>query len=108
MKEKYETIAISGDDSERSRKSKLEQIEQGHFQIIISTGQYFGEGIDISALECLFIVYPFTFEGKLVQYIGRVQRSGKPPVIFDYRDSKIDYFDKMFKQRNRYYNKLRK
>ncbi|GHU15022.1 hypothetical protein FACS189441_6060 [Betaproteobacteria bacterium] len=108
LKEKYETIAISGDDSERSRKSKLEQIEQGHFQIIISTGQYFGEGIDISALECLFIVYPFTFEGKLVQYIGRVQRSGKPPIIFDYRDSKIDYFDKMFKQRNRYYNKLRK
>ncbi len=108
LKEKYETIAISGDDSERSRKSKLEQIEQGHFQIIISTGQYFGEGIDISALECLFIVYPFTFEGKLVQYIGRIQRSGKPPVIFDYRDSKIDYFDKMFKQRNRYYNKLRK
>lgn len=108
LKEKYETIAISGDDSARSRKSKLEQIGQGHFQIIISTGQYFGEGIDISALECLFIVYPFTFEGKLVQYIGRVQRSGKPPVIFDYRDSKIDYFDKMFKQRNRYYNKLRK
>jgi superfamily II DNA or RNA helicase len=108
LKEKYETIAISGDDSERSRKSKLEQIEQGHFRIIISTGQYFGEGIDISALECLFIVYPFTFEGKLVQYIGRVQRSGKPPVIFDYRDSKIDYFDNMFKQRNRYYNKLRK
>ena len=108
LKEKYETIAISGDDSERSRKSKLEQIEQGHFQIIISTGQYFGEGIDINDLECLFIVYPFTFEGKLVQYIGRIQRSGKPPVIFDYRDSKIDYFDKMFKQRNRYYNKLRK
>jgi superfamily II DNA or RNA helicase len=108
LKEKYEMIAISGDDSERSRKSKLEQIEQGHFRIIISTGQYFGEGIDISALECLFIVYPFTFEGKLVQYIGRVQRSGKPPVIFDYRDSQIDYFDKMFKQRNRYYNKLRK
>ena len=41
-------------------------------------------------------------------YIGRVQRSGKPPVIFDYRDPKIDYFEKMFKQRNRYYNKLRK
>lgn len=108
LKDKYETIAISGNDSDRSRKSKLEQIEQGHFQIIISTGQYFGEGIDISSLECLFIVYPFAFEGKLIQYIGRIQRSGKPPVIFDYRDSKIDYFEKMFKQRNRYYNKLKK
>lgn len=108
LKDKYETIAITGDDSERSKKSKLEQIKQGHFKILISTGQYFGEGVDIDSLECLFIVYPFAFEGKLIQYIGRIQRSGKPPVIFDYRDSQIDYFEKMFKQRNRYYNRLRR
>ena len=108
LKDKYETISITGDDSETSRESKFEQIEQGHYQIVISTGQFFGEGIDISNLECLFIVYPFAFEGKLIQYIGRIQRSGKPPVIFDYRDSKIEYFDKMFKQRNRYYKKLMK
>jgi superfamily II DNA or RNA helicase len=108
LKDKFETITIHGDDSEKSRKSKLEQLKQGHFKIVISTGQYFGEGVDIDNLECLFIVYPFAFEGKLIQYIGRIQRSGKPPVIFDYRDSKIDYFDKMFKQRNRYYKKLLK
>ncbi len=108
LKDKYETITIHGDDSEGSRKSKIEQIKQGHFKIVISTGQYFGEGIDISNLECLFIVYPFAFEGKLVQYIGRIQRSKKSPVIFDYRDAKIDYFEKMFKQRKRYYNKLMK
>ncbi len=108
LKDKYETIAITGDDSERTRKSKLDQIKQGHFKILISTGQFFGEGVDIDSLECLFIVYPFAFQGKLIQYIGRIQRSGKPPVIFDYRDSQIDYFEKMFKQRNRYYNKLRR
>lgn len=108
LKEKYETITIHGEDSETSRKSKIDQIKQGHFKIVISTGQYFGEGIDISNLECLFIVYPFAFEGKLIQYIGRIQRSEKQPVIFDYRDIKIDYFEKMFKQRKRYYNKLLK
>lgn len=108
LKNKYETITIHGDDSERARKSKIEQIKQGHFKIVISTGQYFGEGVDINNLECLFIVYPFAFEGKLVQYIGRIQRSENPPVIFDYRDPKIDYFEKMFKQRNRYYKKLLK
>ena len=108
LKDKFETITIHGDDSERSRKSKLEQLKLGHYKIVISTGQYFGEGVDVENLECLFIVYPFAFEGKLVQYIGRIQRSGKPPVIFDYRDSKIDYFDKMFRQRNRYYKKLLK
>jgi len=108
LKDKYETITIHGEDSEASRKSKIDQIKQGHFKIVISTGQYFGEGIDISNLECLFIVYPFAFEGKLIQYIGRIQRSEKPPAIFDYRDVKIEYFEKMFKQRKRYYNKLLK
>jgi superfamily II DNA or RNA helicase len=108
LKDKYETITIHGDDSDSNRKSKIAQIKQGHFKIVISTGQYFGEGIDISNLECLFIVYPFAFEGKLIQYIGRIQRSEKRPVIFDYRDIKIDYFEKMFKQRKRYYNKLLK
>ena len=108
LKDRYETITIHGEDSERSRKSKMEQIKQGHFKIVISTGQYFGEGIDISNLECLFIVYPFAFEGKLIQYIGRIQRSEKQPVIFDYRDSRIDHFEKMFKQRMGYYKKLQK
>ena len=41
-------------------------------------------------------------EDRDVQYIGRIQWSEKPPVIFDHRDVKIDYFEKMFKQRNRY------
>ncbi len=67
---------------------------------------FFGEGIDLDNIDCLFIVYPFAFEGKLIQYIGRIQRSKTKPVIYDYRDSKIDYFEKMFKKRNRYYNKL--
>lgn len=106
LRDRYETISIHGEDSESSRKSKIEQLKQGHFKIVISTGQYFGEGIDLNNLECLIIAYPFAFEGKLIQYIGRIQHSGNPPVIFDYRDSKIDYFEKMFKQRNRYYKKL--
>jgi len=108
LKEKFETITVHGDDSAGTRKSKIKQIKQGHYKIVISTGQYFGEGIDLNNLECLFIVYPFAFKGKLIQYIGRIQRSEKSPVIFDYRDSKIDYFEKMFKQRNRYHKKLMK
>jgi superfamily II DNA or RNA helicase len=106
LKDKYETITIHGEDSECSRKSKIQQLKQAHFKIVISTGQFFGEGIDLDNLECLIIAYPFAFRGKLIQYIGRIQHSGNPPVIFDYRDSKIDYFEKMFRQRNRYYKKL--
>jgi superfamily II DNA or RNA helicase len=106
LKSKYEVITISGEDSEAARKIKLKQIKDGHFQILISTGQYFGEGADFDNLECLVLAYPFAFEGKLIQYIGRVQRTETTCIIYDYRDIHIDYLDKQFKQRNKYYSKL--
>lgn len=106
LKNKYEIITISGDDPESTRKSKLKQIKEGHFQVLISTGQFLGEGADIDNLECLVLAYPFAFEGKLVQYIGRVQRSEITPIIYDYRDILIDYLEKQFRKRNLHYKKL--
>jgi len=106
LKNKYEIITISGEDSEAARKSKLQQIKEGHFHVLISTGQFLGEGADIDNLQCLISAYPFSFEGKLMQYIGRVQRGDIAPVIYDYRDIHIDYLEKQFRQRNRYYRKL--
>lgn len=105
LKKECETITLTGDDSNASKKSKLEQIKLGHFQVLLATGQLFGEGIDIDTLDCLFIVYPLSFEGKLEQYIGRIQRTSGKQYIFDYRDQNIPYFEKMFKKRNRYYKK---
>ena len=101
-----ETITLSGDDTETARKAKMRQIEDGRFQVLITTGQFIGEGIDIGVLDCLFLVYPSSFEGKLVQYIGRVQRSENVPAIYDYRDLNIPHLEKMFQKRNKYYNKL--
>jgi superfamily II DNA or RNA helicase len=75
---------------------------------LITTGQFFGEGSDLQNTQCLFLVYPFSFEGKLIQYIGRVQRSEISPTIYDYRDIKIDYLNRMFLKRNVYYRKLEK
>ncbi|MBV7533785.1 DEAD/DEAH box helicase [Chitinophaga sp. sic0106] len=108
LKQQFEIIALSGDDSEQLRKSKMKQITSGEFQILIATGQFIGEGIDIDNLDCLFLAFPFAFEGKLIQYIGRVQRSSTSPIIYDYRDIKIEYLEKLFKQRNKYYRKLQK
>src|SRR5690606_21592094 len=52
--------------------------------------------------------YPFSFKGKLIQYIGRVQRSEITPTIYDYRDIKINYLNKLFLKRNAYYRKIEK
>jgi superfamily II DNA or RNA helicase len=106
LKQHYDTIALSGEDSDLSKKSKWAAINKGDFQVLITTGQYFGEGTDIQNIECLFLVYPFAFEGKLIQYIGRVQRSEILPVIYDYRDHKISYLERLFQKRNLYYKKL--
>ncbi|MDP3357950.1 MAG: DEAD/DEAH box helicase family protein [Lutibacter sp.] len=108
LKQSYEVVTLSGEDSENSRKFKWQILNEGSFQVLITTGQYFGEGTDLQNINCLFLVYPFSFEGKLIQYIGRVQRSEISPIIYDYRDYRIDYLNKLFLKRNTYYRKINK
>ncbi len=108
LKQSYETITLSGDDSENNRKTKWKILKEGNYQVLVTTGQFFGEGTDLQNASCLFLVYPFSFKGKLIQYIGRVQRSEITPVIYDYRDHKIDYLNRLFLKRNTYYRHLDK
>ncbi len=108
LKQSFETITLSGDDSESERNSKWKILKEGNYQVLITTGQFFGEGTDLQNANGLFLVYPFSFEGKLIQYIGRVQRSEVAPIIYDYRDYKIDYLNKLFLKRNTYYRKIEK
>ncbi|KKS08507.1 MAG: Type III restriction enzyme, res subunit:DEAD/DEAH box helicase [Candidatus Uhrbacteria bacterium GW2011_GWF2_41_430] len=86
-----ETIIITGDDSTFARKTKFAQIESGHYQVILATGQLFGEGIDI----------PDIFEGKLAQYIGRIR--GQQKTVYDYHDAKTKFLDRQFKKRKKFY-----
>ncbi len=58
-------------------------------------------------MDCLVLAYPCSFEGKLKQYIGRVQRSEIVPVIYDYHDLHITYLSKMYMARSKYYQKLK-
>ena len=108
LKQSYETITLSGEDSEANRKIKWDSLKKGNYQVLITTGQFFGEGTDLQNAQCLFLVYPFSFEGKLIQYIGRIQRAEINPFVYDYRDIKIDYLNKLFLKRNSYYRKLAK
>ncbi|MFA6896906.1 MAG: DEAD/DEAH box helicase family protein [Patescibacteria group bacterium] len=106
FKSGYEIITLTGDLSEKQKKEKMKQIHAGNFQILIATGQLIGEGTDLPSLNRLFLVYPFSFEGKLTQYIGRIQRGqNSDNIIYDYRDAKIDYLEKFYKKRRKYYEK---
>lgn len=106
LKSKCEVLTVSGDDSASAQKLKMKQIADGQFQVLITTGQFLGEGTDITNVESLVLAFPFSFEGKLIQYIGRVQRSENIPVIYDYRDIHVEFLENQFRQRNKYYRKL--
>ncbi len=106
LKNKCEVLTLSGDDIGTVRKIKMKQVKNGQFQVLIATGQFLGEGTDITNIQCLVLAFPFSFEGKLIQYIGRVQRSENIPVIYDYRDLHIEFLENQFRQRNKYYRKL--
>ena len=106
LKQSHEVITLTGEDNDAQRKQKWKLLQERDFDVLITTGQLFGEGSDLHSIDCLFLVFPFSFEGKLVQYIGRVQRGEYAPVIYDYRDQKIDYLEKLFQHRNSYYRKL--
>ncbi len=104
LKREYEIITLTGDLTDKQKKEKVKQVESGNFQILLATGQLLGEGTDFPNLDCLFLVYPFAFSGKLTQYIGRIQRgSNNGSVIYDYRDIKVEYLEKFFKKRKKYY-----
>ncbi|OGI34464.1 MAG: hypothetical protein A2259_00945 [Candidatus Moranbacteria bacterium RIFOXYA2_FULL_43_15] len=107
LKKDYEIIQLTGDLTAKQRKEKIQQIYDGNFQILLATGQLIGEGTDFPNLECLFLVYPFAFQGKLTQYIGRIQRGeNKKNKIYDYRDKKVEYLERLFKKRLKYYQKI--
>lgn len=74
LRRDFEIILFTGDLTPKQRSEKEKQIKQGDFQVLVATGQILGEGSDIADLDCLFLVFPFSFEGKLIQYIGRIER----------------------------------
>ena len=107
LKKDFEVTVLTGNLLPKKRQEKEKQIDDGNFQILIATGQLLGEGTSLKNIDCLFLVYPFSYEGKLIQYIGRIQH-GKADIrtVYDYRDKNIEYLEKLFKKRAKYYKTL--
>lgn len=89
--------------------SKLATVPEGEERLILATGPYIGEGFDDPRLDTLFLVMPFSFKGKMVQYAGRLHRKyvGKTEVrIYDYVDHMVPVLQKMYKKRLKAYKTL--
>ena len=77
--------------------------------LVIATGQYLGEGFDCPQIDTLFLAFPVSFKGKLIQYVGRIMRAseGKSRVrVYDYADVQVSALKRMFAKRLRTYRNL--
>jgi superfamily II DNA or RNA helicase len=77
--------------------------------VVIATGQYLGEGFDCPQIDTLFLAFPISFKGKLVQYVGRTLRSyeGKKRVlVYDYADVQVPVLNAMHLRRLKTYKTL--
>ncbi len=80
----------------------INRIEVGSSRIILATGKYLGEGIDLPFLDTLFLTFPVSWRGTLSQYAGRLHRDyhGKEEVlIYDYADLNVPVLSRMHDKR---------
>lgn len=72
---------------------------------IFATIQYAAEGLDIPALDTLFLTTPMS---DVEQAVGRIQRpfpDKKDPIVVDFRDDSIPMFEAMGVKRDKFYTK---
>lgn len=88
---------------------ELNKVDDSDSLILVGTGSLLGEGFDFPRLDTLFMATPVSGENVVEQYVGRLNRDydGKENVIvYDYVDSHIPKFDKMYVARLKAYKKI--
>ncbi len=105
-------IVLEGGMGKRKREerhARIGEVSADEKLVIVSTGQYIGEGFDCPQLDTLFLAFPAAFKGKLVQYTGRILRvhPGKQKaIVYDYVDAGVPVLKAMFARRLRAYRSL--
>ncbi|MEK6726276.1 MAG: DEAD/DEAH box helicase family protein [Deltaproteobacteria bacterium] len=106
-------IRMDGNLSAKKRRAVLGEIgisrEAKEPTLIIATASLIGEGFDMADLDTLVLSMPLSFEGRMIQYAGRLHRlsEGKSNVlIYDYLDSFNAMLLKMYRNRLKAYRKM--
>lgn len=106
------TFVLSGTQGKKERAAILKSIQdtpQDKDLTVVATGQYLGEGFDCPQLDTLFLAFPVSFKGKLIQYVGRIMRehpSKNHALVYDYLDSQVPVLNRMHVRRLKTYKTL--
>jgi superfamily II DNA or RNA helicase len=107
--EGLKTRQLTGSHTNEYRAKIVKEINSNKINILIATGQLIGEGFDCKNLSALFLTTPIKYNGRLIQYIGRVLRPkpGKERAkIYDYFDRNIKCLWGAYKSRKKVYEQL--
>lgn len=111
--ENFEIVRLDGDLTLKQRKTALEHLhalkESGKMVLLMSTASLIGEGFDLPALDTMILATPLSFEGRMIQYAGRIHRQvdGKTNArIVDFIDYSNAMLVKMYRSRVKAYNKM--
>lgn len=99
----------TGKMGKKERENMAKRIKQERFQLLIATGKLVGEGFDWPELTHLFLAFPFSWKGKLIQYLGRTQRTTENKTnafVYDYVDYEVKMLQLMYFKRLRVYREL--
>jgi superfamily II DNA or RNA helicase len=105
-------LVLSGTLGKKTRLATLSSLQNTPSDkelVIVATGQYLGEGFDCPQVDTLFLAFPLSFKGKLIQYVGRALRSyeDKSSVrVYDYVDTQVSMLRKMYAKREKIYRLL--
>jgi superfamily II DNA or RNA helicase len=83
----------------------------GEVELVPEPGDvgHLGEGFDCPQLDTLFLAFPISFKGRLVQYTGRLMRAheGKATIrVYDYADLRVPVLRAMHARRLTTYKTL--
>jgi superfamily II DNA or RNA helicase len=100
------TAMLTGDLSPGERRQVVDALNGGQVKVLVATGALIGEGFDCRELSTLFLATPIRFNGRLLQYLGRVLRPapGKDSArVFDYLDWQVGVLRNAAESRQRVY-----
>lgn len=105
-------VVLSGGMSVADRRAAIDKLDDtrvGEGVLVIGTTPFVGEGFDAPTLDTLFLVAPVSFDGLLVQCVGRVIRAapGKTSVeVHDYHDVAVPLLASSLRRRMPGYRSL--
>jgi superfamily II DNA or RNA helicase len=113
MSPEVEIVVLEGTLTNKQRREAHARIAELRLTkkrvMLMATASLIGEGFDLPALDTLIFSTPLSFEGRLIQYAGRIHRESEDKEsaqIIDFVDSYSAMFLKMYRGRISTYRKM--